>query len=141
LRERTSDIPALVRRFVEECNRETGRSIVGVAPDALRILLSYQWPGNIRQLRQAVFRAVLLAEGPLITLADLPEEVVGTPADQARTAPPPSRRSAAEKSLPDLLRTCLADNDGNISRAARDAGYSRVHFYRLMRKHGITRPK
>jgi len=141
LRERASDIPALVRRFISECNREAGRSIVGVAPNALRAMVSFSWPGNIRQLRQAVFRAALLAEGPLIALGDLPDEVAGKAADLAAPNGPRSRRPVVEQNLPDLLRACLADNDWNISRAARDAGYSRVHFYRLMKKQGIGRPK
>jgi DNA-binding NtrC family response regulator len=141
LRERIADLPALVRHFVAECNREAGRSIVGVAPDALRLMLSYSWPGNVRQLRQAVWRAVLLAEGPLITIADLPDEVAGRATEAAEARPVRPRRPAVVRELPDLLRSCLADNDWNVSRAARDAGYSRVHFYRLMKKHSIHRPK
>ncbi len=66
LRERADDIPALVGYFLQRYNRELGRNVQGISPAALQLLKSYPWPGNIRQLRNAVERAVLFADGDLL---------------------------------------------------------------------------
>jgi transcriptional regulator with PAS, ATPase and Fis domain len=66
LRERAEDIPALVGYFLQRYNRELGRNVQGISPAALQLLKGYPWPGNIRQLRNAVERAVLFADGDLL---------------------------------------------------------------------------
>ncbi|MDW8326755.1 MAG: sigma-54 dependent transcriptional regulator [Anaerolineales bacterium] len=66
LRERAEDIPALVGFFIQRYNRELGRNVQGVSPAAMQLLKAYPWPGNIRQLRNAVERAVLFADGDLL---------------------------------------------------------------------------
>jgi DNA-binding NtrC family response regulator len=66
LRERAEDIPALVGFFLQRYNRELGRNVQGVSPAAMQLLKAYPWPGNIRQLRNAVERAVLFADGDLL---------------------------------------------------------------------------
>ncbi|MGH7336561.1 MAG: sigma-54 interaction domain-containing protein, partial [Myxococcota bacterium] len=71
LRERLDDIPLLVRHFVALFNRQLGRSVKSVAPEALERLQAYGWPGNIRELRNVIERAALLAEESLITSGHL----------------------------------------------------------------------
>lgn len=66
LRDRVEDIPALVGFFVQKYNREMGRTVQGVSPVALEVLKAYRWPGNIRQLRNAVERAMLFADGDML---------------------------------------------------------------------------
>ncbi len=73
LRERPADIPALARHFLARFAAEEGKRIRVVTPDALQILTAFRWPGNIRQLENAVFRAVVLAEGDSIGLAEFPQ--------------------------------------------------------------------
>ena len=68
LRERLADVPALVGFFVQKYNREMGRNVQGVSPAALAMLKAYPWPGNIRQLRNAVERAMLFADGDTLEL-------------------------------------------------------------------------
>jgi DNA-binding NtrC family response regulator len=143
LRDRLGDIPAFVQYFTSKCNREAGRRIVGVTPEAMRALVSHPWPGNIRQLEQVIFRAVLLTKGPLIAIDDLPgglthERPVG-PEGLGHVRQTAQRR-AVDELLPNMLRDYLVSAGGNVSEAARKAGYSRVHFHRLMKKHGIRRP-
>jgi DNA-binding NtrC family response regulator len=75
LRERRSDIPLLIKRFVHELSERHGRSFPGIAPDALQILINAQWPGNVRQLRNLIESIVVLAHGREITPADLPPDV------------------------------------------------------------------
>ena len=71
LRERARDIIEIAQHFIEKFNREFGKNIKGIAPDAQQLLISYNWPGNIRELRNAVERAVLIGSGQWISPADL----------------------------------------------------------------------
>jgi len=91
LRERPADIPALVRHFLARFAAEEGKRIRLVTPEALRVLTAFRWPGNIRQLENAVFRAVVLAETDTIGLAEFPQVTaqVGSlmPDDQDGTSP------------------------------------------------------
>src|SRR6202140_2180381 len=73
LRERPADIPALARHFLALFAAEEGKRIRLITPEALRLLTAFQWPGNIRQLENAVFRAVVLAEGDTIGPAEFPQ--------------------------------------------------------------------
>ncbi|ADZ69300.1 sigma-54-dependent transcriptional regulator [Polymorphum gilvum] len=74
LRDRTEDIPALVRHFLARFAAEEGKpQVSSVAPEALAMLQAYAWPGNIRQLENAVFRAVVLCDGDHLTVADFPQ--------------------------------------------------------------------
>jgi DNA-binding NtrC family response regulator len=73
LRERPNDIPALTRHFLALFAAEEGKRIRHITPDALRLLTAFPWPGNIRQLENAVFRAVVLAEGDSIGVAEFPQ--------------------------------------------------------------------
>jgi DNA-binding NtrC family response regulator len=73
LRDRKEDIPALVARFIARFNAEEGRSVRGAAAETMEMLLAFDWPGNVRQLENAVFRAVVLCEGDLLTPDDLPQ--------------------------------------------------------------------
>ncbi len=73
LRERPADIPALARHFLALFAAEEGKPIRVISPEALQLLTAFQWPGNIRQLENAVFRAVVLAEGDSIGIAEFPQ--------------------------------------------------------------------
>jgi DNA-binding NtrC family response regulator len=73
LRERKEDIAPLVQRFIARFNAEEGRNVRGPAPATMQMLLDYDWPGNVRQLENAVFRAVILCEGDLLQPEDFPQ--------------------------------------------------------------------
>ncbi len=73
LRERKEDIPALVARFVSRFNAEEGRTVRGASPATMQMLLDFDWPGNVRQLENSVFRAVILCEGDLLQPEDFPQ--------------------------------------------------------------------
>jgi two-component system response regulator AtoC len=78
LRDRAEDIPLLVTFYLDAYNTEFKKRVRGVAPDAMRQLQSYRWPGNIRELRNAIERAMLLAEGDTLTVDDFPLGIGGT---------------------------------------------------------------
>ncbi len=73
LRERREDIATLVQRFVARFNAEEGRSVRGASAETMHLLTEYEWPGNVRQLENAVFRAVILCEGDLLQPEDFPQ--------------------------------------------------------------------
>jgi DNA-binding NtrC family response regulator len=73
LRQRRDDVPALIERFVARFNAEEGRSVRGASPDTVAMLQGFDWPGNVRQLENAVFRAVILCEGEWLRPEDFPQ--------------------------------------------------------------------
>src|SRR5262249_7324129 len=86
LRDRKEDIPLLVRTFVEEFNRQDNRQVRGLTPEAERALEGYRWPGNVREVRNVVQRAVVLSGSGLIDVEHLPENVMRTSAPVAPAA-------------------------------------------------------
>ncbi len=144
LRDRKEDIPAFVRYFVTSSNQEFHRNVLGVDEAAMACLIAFNWPGNIRQLRHVIERAVVLSRAPVLTTTDLPAEIFAAsttdgPCQESdlRTA----RRAAQKAAADDLERTtlvqCLEKAKGNATEAAKLAGYSRAQFYRLLRKHNL----
>jgi len=72
LRERREDIPALIEHFIRRFNVEEGKRVAGVASDALQMLCAYDWPGNVRQLENTVYRAIVLSDSPHLQAYDFP---------------------------------------------------------------------
>jgi DNA-binding NtrC family response regulator len=126
LKDRREDIAPLVYHFIRKY-RDDYR-VEGIRPDALDLLVSYAWPGNVRQLENAIERAVILRKAGLIQARDLPEEIVAP-----RTAGPPAGVSLEEletRYIRDLLEECR----GNQSQVARILGINRRTLYRKLRK-------
>jgi DNA-binding NtrC family response regulator len=73
LRERLDDVPELALHFLARFAAEEGRRVTGISQEALELLTSYSWPGNVRQLENAMFRAIVLADGPQLTVAEFPQ--------------------------------------------------------------------
>ena len=94
LRERREDIPPLVEHFTASFAVAERKTVTGIADEAMRLLAAFDWPGNVRQLENTIFRAVVLCDGPVLQAADFPQIVqsAGTmPADAA--APPPAQQA------------------------------------------------
>ncbi|MAN46496.1 MAG: sigma-54-dependent Fis family transcriptional regulator [Alphaproteobacteria bacterium] len=94
LRERREDIPALVDHFISRFNASEGAKVTGAADDTLKLLYSYDWPGNVRQLENAVFRAVVLCEGDMLRPQDFPQ-ISGQMPDLASLPEAPAMSAAA----------------------------------------------
>ena len=140
LRRRREDIPALTSYFITRTSQQYNRTVRRAGDEVLALLAEYHWPGNIRQLQHAIERAVILAAGDTLEIADLPLELRS--ARPAETAQPVSlargeRRRAADEAERELLLEALSKADGYAPKASELAGYSRTHFYRLLHKHHI----
>jgi len=148
LRARREDIPALADHFLGRVRFQTGRRVVGFSAEATRALLAHPWPGNCRELKNAVERAVVLGEGELVKLDDLPPQVASAAPAAARppTAPsafmpPPNAPPAAARSLKDLERqgivAALHATGGNKAQAAAILEIDRSTLYKKLKEYGI----
>src|SRR5213596_2466220 len=148
LRERKEDIPILVRGFLRHFSKENNKPLLELAPDAMDALLTYDWPGNIRELRTAIEHGVVMATGPKIALRDLPVAV-----RQAATAKLPGGVSPTEafgeKTSPldlheterRLIAQALAATNGNITAAAKKLGISRRTLHRKINEMNLPKTK
>jgi DNA-binding NtrC family response regulator len=133
LRERSEDIPLLAGHFLREAARENEKPARELTSDAMRCLLAYRWPGNVRELRAAIEHGVVMANGPKITLRDLPAALRATGTEQAALrAPLPLNLGETELSL---IRRALMENKGNRTLAAQKLGISRRTLHRKLREH------
>jgi DNA-binding NtrC family response regulator len=139
LRERTTDIPRLVEHFLRRHGAAAGKAIRSLEAPALAALLHHSWPGNVRQLESAIERAVLLAEGPVITLGDLPQEVrEGDTGGPAAPFDLPDAGLSFEGLERSLLQQALRKGGGNVTGAARLLGMSRRTFQYRLQKFGLA---
>jgi DNA-binding NtrC family response regulator/tetratricopeptide (TPR) repeat protein len=143
LRQRREDVPALAQYFIARSAQKYGRNVRQSSAEVLALFVEYHWPGNIRQLQHVVERAVILAAGDTLQMADLPPEIrqsAGVPT----IGPVPATRDERRRVTADVERAmlieALARAHGKATEAAKLIGYSRTHFYRLLQKHKITRP-
>lgn len=138
LRERVEDIDILVDRFITGFNERTGKRVSRVDPAARNALRSYRWPGNLRQLENAVERMVLLADGDTLTERDLPEEIVGN-SETAGLGFKETVRRKTQETERDLIERALDDAGGNVTRTAEKLGLSRKGLQLKMKELGIKR--
>ncbi|WP_300572899.1 sigma-54 dependent transcriptional regulator [Phenylobacterium sp.] len=112
LRTRKDDIPALVEHFIRRFNVEEGKKVVGCAPETLQHLLAFDWPGNVRQLENAVYRAIVLADSPYLQPFDFPaiSGMVAPPPEAASAAPAPASQAPSSNPIsPDAARELMAE--------------------------------
>jgi transcriptional regulator with GAF, ATPase, and Fis domain len=142
LRARREDVPLLVDAFLRSLARKLGRPLARVDPAALDLLVAYDWPGNVRELVNVLERAAILAQGPVIGPAELPdfgrvldrgEEAAGT----ANAEGEGSLRARVEAFERALVADALRASDNNQSEAARRLGMSRATFAYKVKAHGL----
>ena len=135
LRDRRRDILPLSEAFLQEIGQLFGRPPAGLTRDAKEALLGYHWPGNVRQLRNALERAAILCEGGLITVEHLSLDQ-GRPASATPTgASSPTDLNTVER---DMIAQALAACAGNKSKAAVRLGISRTQLYVRMRRYALS---
>ncbi len=156
LRERKEDVPSLVEHFMSRFNASEGRDVETVSEETMRMLCAYDWPGNVRQLENAVFRAVILSEGSELQPHDFPQisgvmpEMADLPPVPAREAPAndaPPAASPSAKEPAGLGPVAIKDEEGEIrelSAIERDVIEYAIDFYQghmseVSRRLGIGR--
>jgi DNA-binding NtrC family response regulator len=133
LRDRREDVPLLVQYFVDKFNAESGKRVTGVRPDALDMLKNHDWPGNIRELRNAVERAVILCDGELLQREHLPPDMVGrTPERASFKLPFGLTLDLVEK---EYILGSLDRNGGNKARTAEMLGVSEKTLYNKLNRY------
>ncbi|MCP4901862.1 MAG: PAS domain S-box protein [bacterium] len=136
LRSRWEDIPLLVDHFIKRFNAIQGRRIIGISQTAMAALMEHSFPGNVRELENAIEHAFVVCSGTTFQLEDLPPHIRGKAVGQVaqRREPEAPPLEAAEASA---IRSALERNSGNRTRAAKELGISRNTLWRKMKKHRI----
>jgi two-component system NtrC family response regulator len=134
LAERAGDSVLLARHFVNQFAREMNPSVQGLSPDGLAAIDGYGWPGNVRELENRIKRAVIMADGKLITAADLDLPGIASAGGDL----PINLRAAREVADRKVIRQALSRTDNNISGAAKLLGISRPTLYDLLKQYQLT---
>jgi DNA-binding NtrC family response regulator len=155
LRERRADVPALVEAFVRRFNVEEGKRVAGASPATLALLTAFDWPGNVRQLENAVYRAIVLSDDPHLQPHDFPS-ISGLSAPLP--GPTPAASPEAHGDVPagpvsvldekghvrpleeverDLIQLAIEIYAGHMTEVARRLGIGRSTLYRKVREQGL----
>ncbi|MBS0478064.1 MAG: sigma-54-dependent Fis family transcriptional regulator [Proteobacteria bacterium] len=149
LRERTGDIPALARHLLARIADQPGLRPLGITDEALALLGRYDWPGNVRQLQNALFRAAVLCDGDALTLHDFPQIAalgsgrVAAPVGQMATSGgvtlfrPDGNMRPLEEIEADVIRLAIGHYRGRMTEVARRLGIGRSTLYRKLGELGI----
>ena len=132
LAERTGDAVLLARHFLTRFAAELNPQVKGLTPDAIAAIDGWDWPGNVRELENRVKRAVALAEGKLVSAAQL-----DLPTTDGAEEHVISLRAAREAAEQQAIRRALSRSAGNVSEAARMLGVSRPKLYALMKTYNL----
>ena len=132
LRERRNDIPLLTEHFVERFSRDMERNIQGISPDALHELIDYSWPGNIRELQNAIQYAFVKCKGAILEPQHLPPEIISHVAAQS---PVKYHRKGKLNSV--NVSEAINQAQGNKVKAAKILGIGRATLYRFLREHAL----
>ncbi len=140
LRDRKEDIPLLISSFIRHLNPKTGRAVSGLSHDAMEAVMDYLWPGNIRELKNALEYAFVTADGPTIRLSHLPRKISQFLGAQA-SIPPSTDSPTVQPDERSALIQALQQTNGNQTRAARLLNINRVTVWNRMKKYGIDLKK
>jgi two-component system, NtrC family, response regulator HydG len=134
LRERMEDFPLLVEHFLKHLRQRSGKSLSGLTPDAMQILLEHPWPGNVRELKGVLEYAFVVAADGLIAPEHLPPKLG---CRESTPAAPPAAGAVLAADEKTALVNALRQTGGNQSRAAALLGVTRVTVWHRMKKYGI----
>jgi DNA-binding NtrC family response regulator len=131
LRERKDDIPLLIKHYLSMFADEAGKNVKDIDYEAMKSMMAYDWPGNIRELRNSLERAVVLSEGEIITLHDLPDKLRTIDIEGISTS---SLRQALDDYEREYIRRSMTENKGNKEAAADRLGIDLATLYRKLKK-------
>ncbi|MCU1231797.1 MAG: two-component system response regulator [Acidobacteria bacterium] len=137
LRERRGDVPPLAAHFLHRASQAYGAEVDAITPRALEWLKGQSWPGNIRQLRHLIERAVLIRGGRALDVEDFAAVRDVASAESREEALPEAGAMTLDQIEQAMIEKCMRHYDANISRAAEALGLSRAALYRRLEKYGI----
>ncbi|HUJ02612.1 MAG TPA: sigma-54 dependent transcriptional regulator [Rhizomicrobium sp.] len=166
LAKRREDIPALARHFIERFAAEESKPVTGLTPEAADLIERFGWPGNVRQLENTIFRAVVLCDGNVLDVCDFPQIAAALGMEQSPRRPAPSaeavlraapQRASAPEPAPyalmavdvaghmrkleemecEIIRMAISRYDGHMSEVARRLGIGRSTLYRKLKDLGL----
>jgi transcriptional regulator with PAS, ATPase and Fis domain len=137
LRERREDIPLLVKHFIKVISAERGKKVDGLSEEAMKQIMQYHWPGNIRELRNVIERAIALTRSKDIRPEDLPEEILCRDHGVECLPVGMTFKEAKKHFQKEYLKGLLAQSKGNVTRAAQQAGMGRSTFQHLLKRYKI----
>jgi two-component system response regulator HydG len=141
LRDRKGDLTIFANHFLDLANRELGKGIVGFEQAVIDVFMQYPWPGNIRELRNVIRRAVLLEKGERVTIQTLPSELYAPSGDTEISTnvakPIENLRDSKEKAEHDLILSTLEKVRFNKSKAAKLLDIDRKTLYNKLKQYGI----
>lgn len=142
LRERAADLPILIDHLVDSLSEELKTAVTSVSAEARTLLMSYAWPGNIRELQNALRRALVLADGQVLRAADLPATIRGLDDEAAHSEERLSLMDAVSRAVDRLERglisAALAECRGNRSQTAESLGINRKTLFTKMKQYGLS---
>ena len=141
LRERADDIPLLVKHFIEKYISDEDKGPIELSPEVWKAFYTYAWPGNVRELENVIERAVVLSSGGVVTVEELPEEMIGTEAelDVDRFIPPNVPLPTALERIEEKLIRRALDQCSNVqSHAAEMLGITKSLIQHKMKKYNIA---
>jgi PAS domain S-box-containing protein len=136
LRVRKEDIPLLVQHFIDRFNTLQGRRITGCSERVMSALMRYPFPGNIRELENAIEHAFVICIDTTIQMDDLPQHILSHLTDEGEK--PPAAKPPLEDAEMQAIVSCLERNDYNRTRTAAELGISRNTLWRKMKRYGIS---
>ncbi len=137
LRERTRDIPIFVNHFLAMFSKDSGRESPSITKESMKWLTSYNWPGNIRELKNLMERLVIMSATPEICDEDIPAYIRGRRGSVEANSLNSTLKEARVEFERDFIIKKLEEFDGNVAQTAKAIGVERSHLYRKMKSYGI----
>lgn len=134
LRERIKDIPLLAFHFLQKYAREYQRNIKGINKEAINLLQSYHWPGNIRELQHVIERAIIICDSEILQSVDFDLKET---TDIEKSTSGNDTTMSLQDTEKNLIKNALTRNDGNIAKTADELGLTRQSLYRRLKKYGL----
>jgi transcriptional regulator with PAS, ATPase and Fis domain len=146
LRARKEDIPALTSHFIDKYQKDFDREISFVSPEAMEVLINYTWPGNVRQLENVIYHAMVMTESDCVDLQSLPDSIKSKinmeslpSTNHLNEHDSKNTIDTFDESIKQVLQKALDRTNGDIPKTAKRLKLSRSSFYRMVQKYGLIK--